>query len=275
MTKVQSLSVIVLTFNEERNIRRCLESVRWAGQLVVIDSFSADRTREIAAEYGADIIQHEYDSDLKQRDRGFAKATGEWLLVLDADEEVSPELAEEIGGLVSRKSAAGGYTIPRLMKFHGRWIRHGGWYPGHTFRLFRKDSVIVEDAAVHGGYTARGERGTLTHPIHHYSYDSIAHYVAKMNDYTSLQVSNLLRDKPGYTPGRLKIFFSPLSHFIRNYITRRGFRDGMPGFLLAVLDAVYSLALYGKLWEERTRPAGEPPPIDMDAIRTIRQRHPL
>jgi len=273
MTRAASLSVIVLTFNEERHLRRCLGSVRWAGQLVVVDSFSMDRTREIASEFGARVIEHEYDSDLKQRDRGFAVATGAWLLVLDADEEVSPGLAEEIIGVTGRDTGPMGYTVPRLVSFQGRWIRHGGWYPGYTFRLFRKDSVIVEDAAVHGGYTVRGERGTLVNPIRHYSYDSVAHYIAKMNDYTSLQVMNLLRSRPGYTPGAGKLFFSPLSHFIRNYFTRIGFRDGMPGFLLAVLDAVYSLVLYGKLWEERTRPAGVKPPTDMDAIRTMKRRY--
>ena len=134
-------------------------------------------------------------------------------------------------------------------------------------------SVVVEDATVHDGYTVRGERGTLTNPIHHYSYDSISHYLAKMNDYTSLQVRNLLRDRPGFTPGPAKLFFSPVSHFVRNYLTRRGFRDGMPGFLLAVLDALYALALYGKLWEERTRPAGVAPPADMDAIREMKKRY--
>jgi len=273
MTATPSISVIVLTMNEERNIRRCLESVRWAAQVVVIDSFSTDRTREIAEEFGATVVQHEYDSDLKQRERGFRIATGEWLLVLDADEEISPQLAEEIAGIIPAGPDAEGYAVPRLVQFHGRWIRHGGWYPGYTFRLFRKDRVIVEDAAVHGGYTVQGVRGKLVHPIHHYSYDSIAHYLSKMNDYTSLQVLNLLRDRPSFTPGPGKLFFSPLSHFMRNYFTRRGFRDGMPGFLLAVLDSVYSLALYGKLWEQRTRPAGVKPPTDMDAIRAMKKRY--
>jgi len=272
MTMQPSLSVIVLTFNEERNIRRCLESVRWAPQVIVVDSHSTDDTRDIAAGYGARVLVHEYDSDLRQRDRGFAAADGEWLLVLDADEEVSPQLASEIQGALAGATRTEGYAIPRLVNFHGRWIRHGGWYPGLTFRLFRKDRVVVEDAAVHGGYTVRGPRGTLVHPIHHYSYDSIAHYLEKMNDYTSLQVNNLLASKPGYTPGGAKFFFSPLSHFLRNYLTRRGFLDGTAGFHLAVLDAVYALALYGKLWEERTRPAGVAPPLDMDAIRAARRR---
>ena len=274
MTAVARLSVIVLTLNEERNIRRCLGSVRWADEVVVVDSFSTDRTVAIAAEMGAKVIAHAYDSDLRQRDRGIAEATGEWLLVLDADEEVPDPLAEEIRGAIGRDGAADGYTLARLVSFHGRWIRHGGWYPGTTMRLFRKDRVVVEDAAVHGGYAVKGPRGALSNPLHHYSYDSVSHYLQKMNDYTSLQVSNLLLSKPGYSPGFGKILFSPLSHFFRNYFTRRGYRDGMQGFLLAVLDSVYALALYAKLWEYRTAAAaGKSTPTDMDGIRAMKRRY--
>ena len=268
------LSVIVLTLNEERNIARCLGSVRWSDEIVVVDSFSTDRTVAIAREHGARVIAHEYDSDLRQRALGFAEASGEWLLVIDADEEVPAPLAAEIREAVGRGDTTEGYLLARLVSFRGRWIRHGGWYPGLTMRLFRKDRVLMEDAAVHGGYAVKGPRGTLANPLHHYSYDSISHYLQKMNDYTSLQVTNLLRSKPGYVPGFGKILFSPLSHFIRNYVTRRGYRDGMQGFLLAVLDAVYALALYAKLWEYRAvTPAQASPPVDMEAIRAMKRRY--
>jgi glycosyltransferase involved in cell wall biosynthesis len=275
VTPVARLSVIVLTLNEERNIGRCLGSVRWADEIVVIDSYSTDRTTGIAREHGALILEHEYDSDLRQRSRGFERATGEWLLVLDADEEVPGPLAAEIREAVGRGDDTEGYFLARLVSFEGRWIRHGGWYPGHAMRLFRKESVVVEDAAVHGGYTVKGPKGYLSNPLHHYSYDSISHYLRKMNDYTSLQVTNLLRSRPGYVPGFGKILFSPLSHFIRNYVTRKGYRDGMQGFLLAALDSVYALALYAKLWEYRTvTGVRTPAPLDMDAIRAMKRRYP-
>lgn len=268
------LSVIVLTFNEERNIRRCLGSVRWADEVIVIDSFSTDRTTEIARELGATVIAHEYDSDLRQRSRGFELATGEWLLVLDADEEVPPPLADEIRAATGRGGPEEGYLLARLVSFQGKWIRNGGWYPGHAMRLFRKERVVVEDAAVHGGYVVKGPAGLLVNPLHHYSYDSISHYLRKMNEYTSLQVANLLRSKPGFVPGFAKILFSPVSHFVRNYVTRRGYRDGLQGFLLAVLDSIYALALYAKLREFATAPSGgERPPIDMDAIRAMKRRY--
>lgn len=271
---MEGISVIILTLNEERNIGRCLRSVGWADEVVVVDSFSTDRTMDICSEGGAKVIRHEYDSDLRQRERGFAVARFPWLLVVDADEEIPPELAAEIREVVARASGPGGYYIPRKVSFLGKWIMHGGWYPGHTFRLFRRDSVVVEDAAVHGGYTVRGEKGYLENAMYHYSYDSIAHYIAKMNDYTSLQVSNLVRSKPGYRPGFGKLLVSPLSHFVRNYFTRRGYRDGYQGFLLAVLDAVYALALYAKLWEYRTRDGkGDAPPVDMESIRALKRRY--
>ncbi len=268
------LSVIVLTFNEERNIPRCLGSVRWADDIVVIDSFSTDRTTAIARDHGATVIEHEYDSDLRQRSRGFEHAAGEWLLILDADEEVPPPLAEEIRRAINSGGTEEGYQLARLVNFQGRWIRNGGWYPGYSMRLFRKDRVVVEDAAVHGGYAVKGPSGRLSNPIHHYSYDSISHYLQKMNDYTSLQVANLLRSKPGFVPGFAKLLFSPASHFIRNYFTRRGYRDGLQGFLLAVLDSLYALALYAKLREYATATSGgERPPIDMDAIRAMKRRY--
>jgi glycosyltransferase involved in cell wall biosynthesis len=274
---VPRVSVIVLTLDEERNIARCLESVRWADEVVVVDSGSADRTAEIARGHGATVIVHEYDTDLRQRARGFEAATGEWVLVLDADEAVPPELAAEIRGAIDDRTGGDGcdgYELPILMNFRGRWIRHGGWYPGYTLRLFRKDRVRTEDAAVHGGYVVAGGKGRLNHPLHHYSYDSIAHYLSKMNDYTSLQVANLLRSKPGYVPGAAKLVFSPLSHFVRNFFTWKGYRDGMEGFLLAVLDSIYALALYAKLWEYRScSGAGEAPPIDMQAIRRMKRRY--
>jgi glycosyltransferase involved in cell wall biosynthesis len=271
---VPRVSVIVLTLNEERNIARCLESVRWADEVVVVDSFSADRTVDIARAYGAAVIAHEYDTDLRQRSRGFEVASGDWILVLDADEAVSPELVGEIREAIGSGNGIDGYELPILMNFRGKWIRHGGWYPGYTLRLFRKDRVRAGDAAVHGGYTVPGEKGRLRHPLHHYSYDSIAHYLVKMNDYTSLQVTNLLRSKPGYVPGPAKLLFSPLSHFVRNYFTWKGYRDGMEGFLLAVLDSIYALALYAKLWEYRACPGGgDPPPVDMAGIRAMKRRY--
>lgn len=268
------ISVIILTLNEERNIGRCLKSVKWADEVIVVDSFSTDRTMEICGAHGARTIRHEYDDDIRQRLRGFAEARHPWLLVIDADEEVPAGLADEIRDVLSGGTDHDGFFMPVKLRFRERWIMHGGWYPGLTLRLFRRDAVEPEHAAVHGGFRVAGTTAVLTRPILHYSYDSIAHYITKINQYTSLQVLNILRTRPGYRPGPLKLIGSPVSHFIRNYFVRKGYRDGFPGFLLAVLDAVSALSLYAKLWEYRT--AGERgfiPPVTMEEIRSIKERY--
>jgi glycosyltransferase involved in cell wall biosynthesis len=241
------LSFILITYNEEKNIERCLRSVSWADEVIVVDSFSTDRTVELARQFTPNVIQHEYDGDIGQRERGFEKATGEWLFYIDADEEVTEELKGDILSAIASPSAREGYEVPRKVRAFGKWIRHGGWSPDHTFRLFRKDKYVAEPAEVHGGFSVRGAKGRLSGPLLHYSYESIEHYVRKLNDYTSLQVSNKLGESHGV--GWTKIVFSPLSHFFRKYISQQGYRDGFHGFVLAVLGSLYTLALYAKLWE--------------------------
>jgi glycosyltransferase involved in cell wall biosynthesis len=248
-----ALSVIVITWNEEKNIRRCLESVRWADEIILVDSFSTDRTQELARSFTRKIFQHEFDGDIPQRQRGFREASGEWLLYLDADEEVSEELGAQIRGVIGTPGGADGYYLSRRSKIFGKWIQHGGWSPDLTFRLFRRGKVIPEPAEVHGGFTVGGEKGTLSGTLYHYTYDSIQEYLAKMNDYTSLQVSSKLPgpDRAGHAAW--KILLSPLSHFFRKYVSTRGYRDGVRGLFLAALGAVYTLALYAKVWEYRMR----------------------
>jgi glycosyltransferase involved in cell wall biosynthesis len=250
---VPTLSVILITYNEEKNIERCLESVRWAGEIIVVDSFSTDRTVELAGRYTTNIIRHEYDGDIPQRQRGFERAKGDWLFYIDADEEVSGPLREQIAAAINSADAREGYSVPRKVSALGKWIGHGGWYPDYTFRLFRRDKYIVEPAEVHGGFSVRGDRGRLEGELYHYTYGTIGQYISKMNDYTSLQVSGKLKDSPDLKAPLVKIVLSPLSHFLRKYISQRGYKDGFHGFLLASLGAIYTLALYAKIWEYRFR----------------------
>ncbi len=247
------ISVVLITLNEEKNIDRCLGSVRWADEIIVVDSFSSDRTVECARAYTNIVIQHAYDGDIRQRERGFALATGDWLFYIDADEEVSPELRQEILGTIADPSAADGYFVPRKVRVFGKWIYHGGWYPDATFRLFRKGAYRAEQAEVHGGFTVPGRKGSLGGELFHYTYDTIEQYVAKMNDYTSLQVSNKLSNDPGIRVHWWKLILSPTSHFLRAFFSRKGYKDGVHGFLLAVLGSVYTFSLYAKLWEYRMR----------------------
>jgi glycosyltransferase involved in cell wall biosynthesis len=259
-----AVSVVVITYNEEQNIERCLESLRWADEVIVVDSFSTDRTVELARRYTQVVLQYPFDGDIPQRERGFAIAKFDWLLYIDADEEVTPELHREIRGVIDAPGAKDGYEIPRRVFIFGRWIRYGGWYPDYTIRLFRRNNYYPEYAEVHGGFAVRGEKGRLCQLLNHYTYSSIEQYIYKMNDYSSLQVSNKLQHHDGPNIPLRKLIFSPLSHFFRKYFSNKGYRDGMIGFVIAVLGAISTLALYTKLWEyhmRRRQGEGNLPPI--------------
>jgi glycosyltransferase involved in cell wall biosynthesis len=271
-----TVSVVLVTLNEERNIDRCLGSVRWADEIVVVDSFSSDRTVERARTYTEKVYRHEYPGYSRQIERGIGYATGKWILLLDADEKVSAELAREIQDVVragrADQSLAGCEILRRPQAF-GKWIEHGGWFPDYQFRFFRKDSFVPEHQEVHGGFTTKGKRGRLQGIIEHYTYETIFSYVSKMNDYTSLQVSNKLSAKPDVSVHWYTLVLSPLSHFLRMFVSRKGYRDGFHGFILALLDATYTLLLYAKIWEYRMRQAegkGHLPPITNSALNNMK-----
>ncbi len=252
-----TLSVVMITRNEEHNLDRSLGSVRWADEIVVVDSFSTDGTVAAARAYTDRIYQHEYPGSSRQVERGVGYATGDWVLVLDADEEITPALAAQIRGVVDGWTGAdgqpAGYRILRRVQAFGRWLGHGGWYPDWQFRLCRRDRVRFQHQEVHGGYDCDGPVGRLDGPMNHYTYDHVYAYVARMNDYSSLDVTNKLRRDPGARAGWTKLIFNPLSAFLRMYVSKGGWRDGAPGFWLALLTAMNSQLTYLKLWEYRLR----------------------
>ncbi len=259
-----TLSVILTTLNEERNIDRCLSSVRWADEIVVVDSFSRDKTEEIARKYTDRVYQHEFPGSSRQVEKGIQYATGEWIFYIDADEEVSAELAQQMQDALKDSHGNIGYDILRKPSAFGKWIEHGGWFPDYTFRLFRKDSYVADHHEVHGGFNTKGKKGRLDGILYHHTYETIYSYVEKMNDYTSLQVSNKLQGNPGLLPKRRNLILSPLSHFLRMYFSKKGYKDGFHGFVLALLDATYTMLLYAKIWEFQTRKtegAGTLPPV--------------
>ena len=259
-----SLSVVLTTLNEERNIDRCLSSVTWADEIIVVDSFSRDRTVELARKYTDRVYQHEFPGSSRQVERGIQYAKGEWVFYIDADEEVSPELAGQIKEAVSTSSDIVGYEVLRKPSAFGKWIEHGGWFPDYPFRLFRKDGYIAEHEEVHGGFRPKGRKGRLEGILYHHTYETIYSYVEKMNDYTSLQVSNKLRSDQTMIPTKRNLLLSPFSHFLRMYFSKKGYKDGFHGFVLALLDAAYTMLLYAKIWEYQFRKAegaGALPPI--------------
>lgn len=273
---MEKLSVVLTTLNEERNIDRCLGSVRWADEIVVVDSFSHDRTVEKAKEYTGRVYQHEYPGSSRQVERGIGYATGEWILVIDADEEVTPELREEIHTMLASKASVAGFEIPRKAFAFGKWIEHSGWFPDYQFRLFRKNNYRANHQEVHGGFEAVGSKERMQGLLLHHTYETIYSYVQKMNDYTSLQVTNRLKEGGGKSVPWHKLVLSPVSHFLTMLFSRKGYKDGFHGFVLALLDAMYTFLLYAKLWEyhyRRQEGAGHLPPItntELNKVKHIR-----
>lgn len=266
------LSVIVVTLNEEKNIERCLDSVRWADEIVVVDSFSTDRTVELSRKYTENVFQYVYPGYSKQVERGMNHSTGEWVFILDADEEVTAELGASIRTAILSDQSCDGYFVNRKVYVFGKWIEHCGWFPDWQFRLVKRGMERAEHKEIHGAFVTEGKTGKLEGLLHHYTYETIGQYLEKMNDYTSLQVSNKLTDDPEYSPGWTKIVFSPWSHFIQMFITNGGYKDGFHGFFLSALDALYSLSFYAKLWEYRYRKnmGTELPPVTNSELQAIK-----
>ena len=242
------VSVAIVTANEEHNIKDALESVRLFREIVIIDALSTDRTAEICRAYTDKFYQFPWKGYAAQKQDAVDRTSLEWVLILDADERVTPELRQEIRETVP-VTAHAGFFIPRKNYFLGRWIRHSGWWPDHTLRLFRKGAGRVEMREVHEKVAVRGSVGTLRSPMEHYSYRTISDFLRKTEAYSELSAKELL-GAPKRRP-LLSMAASPLAVFLKMYILRQGFRDGAHGLVLAVLYSFYTFLKYAKLWERK------------------------
>ena len=241
-----TLSVAIIAQDEERVIGQCLDSMQWADEIVVVDGFSTDRTVQICKEKGAIVYQRQFDGFAPQKKFALEKTTGTWILSLDADEWLSEPLQEEIKTLLKNGTDCDGFFIPRLAFFLGRTILHGGWYPGYQMRLFKRGSGCVREARVQVGFLLEGKAGYLKHDMIHDTHPTIQQSIVKLNRYSSLEAHERLTRK------RIRwyhFFLHPAAAFLRKYVGLRGFLDGMPGFILALIDGMVKLALYIKIWE--------------------------
>ena len=248
-----NISVIVPTKNEEKNITDCLSSVSWADEVIVVDARSTDRTVEIAGRFTKNIFVRDWTGYAEVKQFALQKATHDWVFWLDADERVTPALAEELIAIVqSPRSSYRAYEVARRAYFLGMWIRHSGWYPGYVIRLFQRRMATFTSASVHEKVIVQGPVGRLTSDLLHYTDDTIFHYLTKMNRYTSLAAEDSAR---GNRPFRLSaLLVRPPYQFFRMYILRLGFLDGMHGLILALLSAGHVFTKYAKLWDaERIR----------------------
>ena len=250
------ISVCIITRDEEDNIAECLESVKWADEIIVLDSFSHDKTVEISKRYTDKVFQSEWQGYSKSKNLCIEKASCEWILNIDADERVSEELKDEIIKELAAPNSDG-YYIPRENYFLGRWIRHCGWYPDYNLRLFRKDNGRFRERAVHESVDLNGKAGYLKGHLKHYTYKTIKDYIDRLNLYTTLSVEELLKDKfksPLTLMGRIRLIcnliFSPGFTFIKMFFLRLGFLDGAYGFIISYLYAFYTFVKYAKLWEK-------------------------
>lgn len=248
------ISATIIALNEEKNIRACLESVKWADEIVVSDTGSNDKTVEICGEFGAKVFNDEWLGFGMQKNLCQERAGSEWILNLDADERITPELKDEILDTV-KNAGKEGYFIPRMNYFGGRWIRHCGWYPDHNLRLYRKASGRFSEKKVHEAVVLEGDAGYLKNPLIHLTYTDIADYILRMQRYSTLSAEEM--HKLGRGAGPVDLFLRPVFTFFKMFILKKGFLDGTEGAVLSGLYACYTFTKYAKLREmKRNKESG-------------------
>lgn len=248
------ISVTLITLNEEENIARAIQSVSWAGEVLVVDSGSGDRTVEIARSLGARVIEQSWLGYGGQKNFAQKNATYDWVLNLDADEEVSVELAaaiQESWRGLKPAALVRGFSFPRKTFYLGRWIRYGGWYPNVLVRMADRRCSAWTEPQVHEELKVEGEVVELDAPLHHYTFCSIQDQVLANLNYSKLGAEELIHK--GNQPSRLRLFLKPVGKFLETYIWKRGFLDGLPGFIISI-NAAYSMFLkYAFLLEAKIR----------------------
>ena len=258
MTNHPTIGVSLITYNEEDNIRACLESVKWADEIVVVDSFSTDRTLEIAREVTDRIHRRKWEGINKQRQFALERATTDWVLCVDADERVTPELRDEILERFNQGDPdCDGFLIPRRTHFLGRWIKHCGWYPDPKLRLFRREKARFGDNDPHDKVLLDGRTQRLENDLLHFTYRDLSHNVSTVNTFSSVQANRLAAHGTG--AGVLDLTLRPLWRFFWQYIIRLGFLDGLPGLIICGMSAFGIFLRQAKVWEETQRSLGERP----------------
>ncbi len=242
------VSAVVIAYNDEPNMRACLESIRWADELIVVDSHSTDRTAVIAKEYTDQVYQHDFHGFGRLRNEAIAHASHEWIFSLDTDERSTPEFEADLRALVARPDAADAYFVPRQNYFLGRWIRHSGFYPDYRQpQLYRKHRLRYREDLVHEGFDVDGRIGYMTQPIWQFPFRNIDHYLSKMDRYSDLMAGRMQAQGRRFHAHQLVTH--PLFTFLKMYVGRSGWRDGTPGLILAGLYTYYTFIKYAKLWE--------------------------
>jgi glycosyltransferase involved in cell wall biosynthesis len=241
------ISATIVALNEERNIARAIRSLGCADEIIVVDSGSSDRTCEIAEGLGARIVVEPWRGYAAQKNFAASQSTYEWILSIDADEELSPALASEIAELKNRPPEFEGWRMPRLTRYLGRWIRHGGWYPDRKIRLYHRDRAAWQGEYVHESVQTSGRVGDLKGDLLHFTCDSVSEHLRTLDRYTSLAAKGLVASG-GRAPFH-RMAFGPPWTFVKSFIVQRGFLDGYQGLVIAGMASYYTFVKYAKARE--------------------------
>jgi glycosyltransferase involved in cell wall biosynthesis len=245
---VTRLSVCLITANEEKRLRPCLESVAWADEVVVVDAESTDKTALVAREFTDHVHVRPWPGFAAQKNFGLDQATGDWILSVDADERVTPELRARIEAVLRADGPADGYSVPRKNIFWGRWVRHGRLHPDWQLRLFRRGRGRFADREVHESVRVEGRVARLDAPLLHVSYRDLSDCLTRFDRYSTLAAEDWIRR--GRSVGAPDLVLRPLGRFLSMYVLHRGFLDGWRGFVLAALYAHYVFVRSVKVWEK-------------------------
>ena len=244
-----TLSIAIITLNEERNIGDCLASVSdIADEIIVLDSFSADSTESICRQYPKVIFsQHAFDGYITQRNRAMSKCSGEWVLIVDADERVTPELRKSIEDFIARNPVENGARFPRLTFHMKKFIRHSSWYPNARCRLIRKGKGRWGGESPHEKLLVDGKMADLKGDLLHFSFRDLSDQVATINAFSSLAALSRFNKGRLFSLGRL--FFKPISKFLEIFLFKRGFLDGIQGWIIAISSSYSTFLKEAKLFE--------------------------
>jgi len=243
------ISASIIVFNEEENIGALLETLDWVDEIVVVDSFSTDRTKEIVADYNARVYDREFKGYQDKHEFADAQTAGDWIFWVDADERVTPELRQAIEKLKGKDQATlpDGFRVARKTQYLGKWIKHGGWYPDHQMRLYRKSASYWDGVAPHQTARVKGRTEVLPGELLHFTKRDLAEHHRVTNIYATLAAEHLAQK--GHRAGSGKMFFSSVMAFLRTYLLKQGFRDGVQGMIIAMFTAYGVFLKYAKLWE--------------------------
>jgi len=252
---IETLAVTVITCNEESNIRGALESVAWADEIIIVDSGSKDGTLRVCREFTEKIYHRDWTGFVDQKNFAVDQASHDWIFSLDADERASVKLQEQIRHLRQSGFLAEGYRMPRVAQFMGRWIRHGDWYPDYQLRLFDRRKGRWQGGRVHESIRIKGTPDYLDGEILHFTYPDLSAYLRRLDLYSSLAAADYQSKGRRATP--LALLANPVAAFVRGYLLKRGFLDGAPGLMVAVMAAVSVYFKYAKLFEIQRRQGRE------------------